>query len=197
MLTLTVEHDPDTPNPVDHDEYDQAWTFVSFSRRDSAYKDPCQYIQGRNQYGEVIPANIGIQRKLQVGTAFLLSNYSHGLTNWYLKGEDPMKCRWDSTDVAGILLWEHDPKLLPKTYEEREKFARAIVEEYTKWANGETYWYCLDREDEQIESCGGFIGYEELNREIQSLLKDYPNEEIQLKGDCACVVELEEKVKNA
>ena len=37
------------------------------------------------------------------------------------------------------------------------------VEYYSSWANGEVYYYqLLDENNEEIDSCGGFIG--ELNK---------------------------------
>jgi len=173
-VRLRLEHDCDTESPNNWG----GWKAISFNNRRVNYQDPYDFFDGLNDYGEVIPAHIGIQRKLDCGTAFVLSCYEHSGIVWGLRGE-VFQCRWDTTTSAGILLWQGKAKHLPKgddksaTYEARQEDARAFIREYTRWANGECYCYSIENEDEEIiDSCGGFIGTEHLFDTIKEQLED-------------------------
>jgi len=161
--TLRVEYDHDTECPSDWGR----WKLVSFSKRHASFSGPAAYIAGLNQFGEPIPANIGIRRRLQAGTAFVLSYFEHGQCVWSLMGEGP-QCRWDGVPVAGILLWDGGT---PPPAEHREADARQFLRTYTAWANGECYWYALeDDQGETIDSCGGFFGLEDALRIARAAL---------------------------
>lgn len=59
------------------------------------------------------------------------------------------------------------------------KCLKAEIEEYRMWADGECYGYILtalhpDTEEEtEIESCWGFIGYDNIKQEAESILQWY------------------------
>jgi len=153
--TITIEQDPDCEDPS---SWDLGWTPYSFSRKHihSNYVSPNQFFILK-YHQDVVPKNIGITRKLEVGTAFILSYYEHGGCSWSLQGEGA-QCPWDSVDVAGILLWEHSPKDLPKGVVERTKWARSFLNSYNLWLNGECYWFKVEQEDKELDSCGGLLG---------------------------------------
>lgn len=178
--TLTLEHDDcGVESPTEYG----GWELISFNPRHIGYKDPHDYISHVNQYGEPIPANIGIRRRLEIGTAFLFSVYEHGLSAYSLRGEG-MQCRWDTTDIAGILLWKDSPKDLPKTYRERQEWARSFLDVYEDWANGNVYHFTVEDENgELIDSCGGFIGADHF----MSCVKDAipAGAEMAVTGDAA------------
>jgi len=165
-MRLTIEYDECVESPAD----DSQWEIYSFSSRHRNFKHPENFF----------PLNIGLRRKLEVGTAFLLSYYEHGLCLWSLSGEGP-NCRWDSVGTAGILIYRDPIKYLPKEYSERAEYARSFLKEYTEWCNGEVFCYCIESESECdkceqvereiIDSCGGFIGSESI---LDSLKDEHP-----------------------
>ena len=95
-------------------------------------------------------------------------------------GEGPA-CRFDSVRVAGILLWEQPPAVLPSGYREREADARGFLDTYTAWANGEVYGYEIERittcdasgtaSAEFVDSCFGFYGFEHCLSEAEAYLQ--------------------------
>src|SRR5262245_26265560 len=144
---LTIGHDPDVDRPGSG--YD-GWKPVSFGRRHTNFEHPVNYDLSRRE-------NFGLRRKLQAGLAFWLSYYEHGLCNWSLRGEGP-RCRWDSVDVAGILIWTGKPSDLgAKTCHARAREARHFLGEYTDWCNGHCYWFSVDDGDELLHSSGGLV----------------------------------------
>lgn len=174
-LILTVGYDQDTENPIENDEANGGFKFVSFRRRDSAYEDPSKY---RN--------NPGLRRKLERNLAFVLDCYEHGGVRWSMTGEG-QQCQWDTSRGAGLLIWTGKPKDLSMDMDQRLKSAKASLEEYNDWLNGQCFWYNLKRyiSDEQpkedVDSCGGFIGFDWLLQNIKENLTagDY----IKVKGE--------------
>jgi len=152
MRTVEIWHDQDAPNPMDNDG---SWKLYSFSTRHVNFKHPDEF------------RGIGFTRKLQVGTAFLLSYYEHGNCVWSLRNEGP-QCQWDSVRTAGILVWEESPSNMgAKTLEERAKDARAFLKDYTAYCNGECYGYTItDEQGEIINSCGGYFDLDWIKEEI-------------------------------
>lgn len=175
-LVIKLENDSDTDDPCEFG----TWEFISFNNNHTTFRDPHELIEpGPN--GEVRAKNIGLQRKLQVGTAFLLSCYEHSGTVWSLMGSG-MQCRFDTTRVAGILLYTDKPKQLPKTLEKREKVAEGFLETYNDWCNGNCYWYCIETLDgEEIHACGGFIGEDHLEAGIKEYLQE--GDKVKIEGE--------------
>lgn len=146
-LTITIGHDHDVESPCDNDG---AWKLYSFNRRHNSFKHPDHFFTENRK-----PKSF-LGNKMRVGLAFVLGYYEHGLCEWALSGEQ-QPCDWDSVNVAGVLVWEEKASNMgPKTKEDRAKDARAFLEEYTAWCNGECYWYSIT--DENGEDCGGSGG---------------------------------------
>jgi len=168
VVKLWPDHMPEHPNEMD------GWKAYSFSRRHGNYKHPTD-IGFIEEDGTVEPDE-DLKVKLDSGLAFLLSYYEHGNCLWALSGEAP-RDRWDSVDFAGLLIWEHaEEDIGAKSYEDREKDARAFIERFTAWCNGHIYGFTieafskcptcdqhkeLDQEDVDgptLDSCGGYYG---------------------------------------
>ena len=126
MFSARILVDENTESPCEWSE----WAFISFNRRHSSFRDHSEYITGVNNEGDVIPADIGFNRKLECGTAFVLSCYDHSRISWSLSGEGS-NCPWDSTKVAGLLIWKGKAKDCGSDYKDREKHARGFLDEYT------------------------------------------------------------------
>jgi len=134
------------------DEFDEwlatsEWEVKSFSRR-HGNANPYDYIQKVDRYGDVVPANVGIRRRLECGTAFVLSYYEHSLCRWALKGEAPNDI-WDTAQVAGMLLRTEPFPRTVKLYSDRQAAARTFLQYYTDWCNGSiiSCQYCKLTED--------------------------------------------------
>ena len=198
-LEIWYDHDTDSPNE------NGDWQLYSFNSRFSAYADPAKFILPGPD-GKPVPVNVGFARKLKVGTAFILSYFEHGNCVWGHQGETP-NCQWDTTKVAGVLVWEQPAKNLgPKSYMDREKDARNYLEEYTDWANGQCFGYTLTDDDGTAkDSCGGFIGAKCLQ---ETIANDWPDiffdienmvlkADIELTGDTSGIMEQEQKERRS
>jgi len=177
MLTLTLHNDIDIEMP---DSGCDGWKLIPFNSNLVGYEDPSEYIAGVNEYGEVIPANIGIRRKLKTGTAWFAERYEHGNSVWSLIGEGP-RCRFDTTRHAGILVWTGKPKEMPADM--REKSARMFLETYTCWANGEGHGYTIEDEDgEHVDSCFGFFG-NDMDYMFEQIREHTGTQEVEVGGE--------------
>lgn len=188
---LILDHDDDVECPC---ENDGSWKLYSFDPRHTNYRDYHEFIP---EYG----VNIGVQRKLNVGTAFLLSCYEHSGISYSLNGEMTHE-PWDTKHTAGILVWEESPKNMgAKTYAEREQDARNFLEEYNHWVNGHCYCYAIEKMEtcptckhehgEVVESCGGYIGWDYLKQMLMSEHPELfvPDAELEVTGDAAWIME--------
>lgn len=138
-LVIKVWHD-DCPERPDEGD---GWTPYSFSSCHSNHKDPEEAGFEWDDDNGVVP-NKELQGKLDTGLAFKLSYFEHGECVWSLSGEGP-QCRWDSTQFAGLLVWDQDAgDLGPESYEDRKKDAAAFIKRYTQWCNGEIYGYTVE-----------------------------------------------------
>ena len=183
-LTITIGHDdsPECPNEWG------GWKLVSFNSRHVNFEDPYKYLGPPDEYGNPTPANIGIARKLECETAFVVSCYEHGSSHWGLPGE-VMQCRFDTAQVAGILVWEDKPSNIDP--EARVSSARFALATYTSWCNGNIYGFMIDTHDEDDEGESHWGYYEgdedDMMEDIASCLE--PDDEIEIIGDAKHLTE--------
>lgn len=185
--TLEIAHDEAPENPLEHDE----WEWINFDRRLVNDRDVNDLLTA-NEYGEVRARCIGLQRKLDCGTAFLIECYEHSGRAYNLRGEGH-QCRWDTTDVAALLVWRGEPNEIGKTYEQRKENARITCKTYNAWAEGEVYGYSLESADGTIDdSCWGFYGndVDYMLSEVRAALPEgVTEEEVEVTGDSAWLLQ--------
>lgn len=156
-MKIHVSHDDDVENPLDC----CGWTLHDFSRR-RGNADPNDFLRV-DRHGDLRGVDLGWDSKLRHGTAFVLSCYQHGDVQWGLQGET-WQCRWDTCNVAGILVCD-DPKEWPNR-EARERAARSALDAYTSWCNGDCWYFSIEVDGELVDGCVGYIGTEWMMEEI-------------------------------
>ena len=186
MLSIEINYDVDTPNPCKY----SGWKLYSFSHRHNNFEHPSKFFSYVNALGNVVPKNIGIDRKLKCNTAFVLSCFQHGpgCTHWSLKNEGH-QCPWDTAQIAGMLMWEDDPKNLSKVKETRKKIARSFLELYSDWCNGECYYYIIENDGETIDSREGFIGSEHILAHLKDEHPEVFKEKIAVSGEAGYILD--------
>lgn len=92
--------------------------------------------------------------------------YDHSGTCYRAAESNPFNCPWDS----GLFGFIYIPKAAARarygvkrlnaaTVERVKEGLKAAVDEYSAWANGETYfWEITDESGNVLDSCGGYIG---------------------------------------
>lgn len=165
-ITVNIWHDEHAEDPCG-----SGWTLHSF---------------GRSHYNSTTPEEVGIvfddatetwrpsaalAKKIEEGSAYFLDYYEHGCSYWYLPGEAP-NCRWDTSRMAGLLVWEDDTPLAA-TYDENRSYADTFLQDYNQWANGNVFGFTAtatrpccecgqDRPDDSLDedplSQGGYYG---------------------------------------
>ena len=167
-LVIKFWHDDMPEDPCEYD----GWKVHSFSDRHASHKSP-EEIGFDYDDDDNFGPDKDLQAKLDAGLAFMLDYYEHGQCMWSLAGEGP-QCRWDTSRFAGIIIWESDEgDIGGKTVEDRQKDAKAFIDRYTLWCNGEIYGYTMEAfrkcvacgQDEELSeeetglylpSCGGY-----------------------------------------
>ncbi len=181
-VTVRIDYDQDTENPCEYD----GWQVHSFNTRHASFKHPDEFGIRRDGTSSML----AIQNKLRAGTAFVLGYYEHSLCQWALSGEQH-NCPWDSVSVAGVLIWEQPVKNLgPKTYKNRQEDARNFLRTYTDWCNGQCFYYCIETGNEVVDSCGGYIGADDVTEAVREALKanDIAEDQVKFIGEAAEVM---------
>jgi hypothetical protein len=183
-LVLRVEYDDQPTCPM---EYDGAWTLVSFNNRSIHYRDPSEYLEDWD--GSEASPNEDLREKFEQGLAFWLEYYEHGPGAYSLKGQG-FQCRWDTTRLAGILLWEHDPDDMgAKTPQKRAEDANSFLEAYNNWMNGWVYGHILETVDgEDIHSCWGYDDTDYMISEVNGHLE--PGDLVEVTGQAKDLISL-------
>lgn len=172
---ISIYHDDVAGNPTE--EMDGEGTIYSLNRRLISF-NPSAVHDAIENNPDAVP----------------LSYFEHGQCVWSVAGELPSSCRcqFDSVDMAGV--WIPDSTVLDeaKNYSGRtrslfmRKRARSACETYTQWSNGEVYGYAIEKitecdcdcpncdgiHREDIESCWGFYGYDDVLAEARATLPD-------------------------
>lgn len=146
-------------------ESDCNWRLISYSRRHATFEHPDKLFNVTRENGWLVlnPRELGLRRRLDVGLAFHLSYYEHGLCSWFRKGNGRpgTNCRFDGVTYAGLLVFEHGPAAIgSKTYAERAADADGFLEQYTDWCNGNGLSVDVrTNTGEYVDgSCGGYYG---------------------------------------
>lgn len=93
-------------------------------------------------------------------------NYSeHGLCQWSLGVAEK---DWDTVPFAGLIA-------IPNDFADPEEAAKAFLEEYTDWCNGEIYGIiAMHRQEDgswiEGDSCWGYIGDEHTKESMKEML---------------------------
>ena len=190
-ITVTIDYDRYADSP---DDCMDDLKIYSFNSRHIKYKDPDTFFTHRSYLGYDVARegpSLGFRRKLECGTAVILSCYEHSGVMWSLRGEG-MRCRFDTADVAGIMIWEGKPKDIGDNYTERMEFFRSVLREYNDWCNGNMYMFQIyDVTDaDAFDDCWyGSMSSDGVIEELRLQLKDIPSEEIQYEGDAKWIAD--------
>ncbi len=199
-VVVTIGHDDSPECPSDWD----GWKLYSANPNHNGYRDPQEFA---DDHGNL---TIGIRRKLQVGTAFVLGFFAHGpgCQVWHIDSERPFGTegdyRWDGTSGAGILIWEAKASDLgPANYPDRAQSARTFLDTYTAWCQGQVYWFSVDRvencgdcgkenEEELLDSCGGYFGNDLDHMFDQIRAATWGHEVIRIDGEARHGIEIDQ-----
>jgi hypothetical protein len=143
------------------------WRLISYNTRHVTFEHPDTLFRVSRENGWLVfnPRDPGLRRRLDVGLAFHLSYYEHGLCSWFRKGcgGPGTNCRFDGVVPAGLLVFEHGPSAIgAKTYAERAADADKFLQCYTDWCNGNGLSVNVrTSEGDQVDGCcGGYYGSE-------------------------------------
>lgn len=153
VLYLSVDHDPDPPNPIDPEDNDGVWTVYSFDSRSGDCSNRDRFIEDLvtddpdEDQTEILVLADDIRDKLKVGLAFFISR---PYEDWKINTTvNPIFA--DLEDADGLMIWEHDPSDMgAQSYPDRQQDAQGELTEYNAWCNGYCWEYTLRDENGKL-----------------------------------------------
>lgn len=95
--------------------------------------------------------------------------YDHGSVVLATGERNPFTCPWDSGQVGFVYTTPDRIEYVGAPEERIENILRAEVEEYSKYLSGDVWGYeIVDAEDNVIDSCYGFFGYDVAEEAAQA-----------------------------
>jgi septum formation topological specificity factor MinE len=88
-------------------------------------------------------------------------------------------CRWDSGQVGFIYVEKEKlikEGLSDKSDSEILEYLRNEVKTYSQYLEGDVYHYSIEKDETDIDSCGGFYGYEECESEAKLIIDSIEKE---------------------
>lgn len=151
-----IEYDPD-PRPYDGDTVGQ----IAYSKR-SRYVLGTEAVE-RERMDEIAR---GIEEGTYIGLPIFA--YVHGSST--IRAGVGFSCPWDSGQ-SGFVYCEREKALKEFTSEEDViKCLQSEVKIFDAYLTGEVYGYrLLDKDDEELESCWGFYGDDEIDYMLSKL----------------------------
>lgn len=176
-VTLEIHHYPDAEQPY---ECDEGVRIVILHRR---YDDPAQGECGTDpdEVAAWVKAN---SREWFVSNLFM---YEHSGVALRAGESNPFGCPWDSGQV-GIVALKKDEwgRGKGERNAKRMEYAKNVAEHYGQWMNGETYGYVVNDEDgEQLDSCCGFVGWDDVWSEGTASAKGFVESEAERQAQVA------------
>lgn len=141
-LKIKIEYDTNTESPR---EWDNDSKMILFHGR---------YNLGDNHNFSVESFNEWFEENKENLVYLPVYGYDHGgLTI----STSPFSCSWDSGQLGYIYM----TKEAAKNYENPILALESEVKIYDLWIRGECYYYVIFDEEEVLDSCGGYIGFED------------------------------------
>lgn len=154
-MRYVINHDPDCESPREY----ALGTMVCWHRRyklgdEQPKQEPREWRRAKRMLKCILPVYM----------------YDHSGLALNTKG---FSCPWDSGQVGWIYMtMDKVHKYFEGDIGEARKALRSEVEVYSKYVNGECYEYqILDDEDNVVDGCSGFIGYEVCEQEAKERLE--------------------------
>lgn len=163
---IRIEVYQDEINDSPFDDTDQ-WEFHPMKRGFTGHEE---YIKDvRN--GEPVFTSKKYEEMYKNKQIFICSAYSHSGEQWGLFRE-VHQCQFDTANFAGILIYKDDPQDYAGAENDREKWARGIMRQYTQYLGGEVFGYTIYKDNEPEHACGGFYGDMDENGMPESIAED-------------------------
>ena len=166
MTLLKDKRDDERVVSIQHDHIQ--WTL------EDALGDGFVFLQGNRDYANYM-GGFDADDYPEIDHWFVLDVYEHGGIVYSLTGEGH-QCQFDTARGGAILgITECD---------EPDNVARYLLKAINEYVNGEVYWYAIeDGHGNLLDSCGGFIGQEDIIHEVNGALEHLGGEVTQLRDD--------------
>lgn len=180
-LKVEIIYDEDAQNPRSKDYSDNLDVMVCFLSRYNLGDKGHGYKQSDfNSWEELKEQIIKDHNPVVIKPLYL---YDHsGITI----STSPFSCPWDSGQVGWIFVsrkaalenWGKSNKTSNKSLEARvNKYINASVKEYDDYLRGEVFGYSVKKDEEELDSCWGFIGREYCIEEAKNIAEHYAEKE--------------------
>jgi hypothetical protein len=175
---IEIIHDEHPSNP--RTEWDNLGTMVCFHRRYTLGDIGHGYRSSDfNSWDELKQLIIK-----QVKPAVILPIYMYDHSGITISTQ-PFGCRFDSGQIGFIyigklkVMKEYNVKRISRKLKDRlTEYLKGEVEYYDNYLTGETYGYKITKDGEEIDSCWGYYGYEDVKNVANEQLMYYKSKEV-------------------
>lgn len=174
---IEIIHDEDAQNPRELFAQDQLDTMVCFHHKYDLGDKNHNYKMEDFDFWESLRGQI-IQDHDPVAILPLYM-YDHSGITISTSYEYPYNDRWDAGQIGFIFMsrknalinWGKSKKTSNQALKNKViKFLNASVKEYDLYLRGESYGYVISKNEDEIESCWGFLGFECCKKEAISIV---------------------------
>ena len=165
---IEIEHDQDCDSPYDGDD---GIKIVILHRN---YTNPNKDVG--TTADEVLEWCKDNAREWFITNLFM---YEHGNVALRAGERNPFGDPWDSGQVGIVALKKSEwGKGKGERNAKRLEYAKNAAEHYGQWMNGECYGFIIkNADDEELDSCWGFIGMDDVEQEARASAEHYVKEE--------------------
>lgn len=169
--TIEISQDTDCINP--RVDYDNLSTFAFFHRN---YSNESNI--RTNDFSSLAQIRKHIEKELNA-ICIPVFLYSHSGDCIKACESNPFHCPWDSGQLGFAYVTkekvykEYQWKVITKKRKKQIlEVLKGEVETFNQYINGEVYGYTITKEDEEVDSCWGYFGYDYCLEEAKNI-SDY------------------------
>jgi hypothetical protein len=164
VIEIHVDEDPQNPR----EECDHACQIVCFHKR---YRLPNETDYKKDDFNSWDELEDRIKKDNNVLAILPIYMYDHsGITI----ATTPFSCPWDSGQIGFIFVtkekakeWKSFKRVTKKLVAWAEGCLTADIKEYSQFLEGDCYGYIVKQGDEELDSCWGFYGIENVREQAK------------------------------
>lgn len=149
-------------------------------RKDEETFGTILYTSSRYELGDDQVSAEEIDEKMKDSSVIALPVYAY-IHSGVVLNTKIFSCRFDSGQSGCIYISKEEvrrifnvKRISPKLYKQVINSLESEVNIYSQYLNGEVYGYRIfDDNDQEIESCWGFYGFDTAQKEAQEIIKHY------------------------
>ena len=182
--SIKIDQDYSPMNP--RTECDNLGTMVCFHHR---YNLGDKHSYKQSEYNSWAELRQALVKDHDPAVILPLRLYDHSGITMSTSTGYPYNDRWDAGQVGFIFISKrrvreaYSKKSISKKLKDKvETYLVGEVETYDQYLRGDVYWYSISKDEEDLDSCGGYYGYGDCLDEAKAVVDYYIKKDFELNG---------------